>query len=311
MKRSALIVPALAVVALAVATLAGCSASPADGAGTPRATGRIDVVAATDVWGDIAKQVGGDRVDVTSIIDDPNKDPHEYQASGQNQLAVSKAQIVIVNGGGYDDFVSQMLRSVHSKAVVVNATTISGYDQHPSSGEFNEHLWYDFPTVEKVAKQLTAAYSKARPGDAATFDANEKRFAASVDQLRGTEADLKTKYAGKGAAVTEPVPLYMLNAIGLVNKTPQKFSEAIENDTDVAPSVLEQTLALFSSHSVALLAYNEQTTGAQTKKVLDAARSDGVPVVPVTETLPSGKTYLSWMSGTLDEVGTALQKAGS
>src|SRR6185437_32380 len=104
--------------------------------------------------------------------------------------------------------------------------------------------------------------------------ANEKRFAASVDQLRGTEADLKTKYAGKGAAATEPVPLYMLNAIGLVNKTPQKFSEAIENDTDVAPSVLEQTLALFSSHSVALLAYNEQTTGAQTKKVLDAARSD-------------------------------------
>jgi zinc/manganese transport system substrate-binding protein len=310
MKRSAFIAPLLAAVTVA-AVLSGCSSSPADGASDPRNTGRISVVASTDVWGDIARAVGGDDVAVTSIIDDPDKDPHEYQASGQNQLALSKAEVVIVNGGGYDDFVNEMLGSLHTEPVVLNAADISGYDQHPADGEFNEHLWYDFPTVDKVARRLESAFATARPHDAGTFEANEKRFASSVQKLRETESQLKTEHDGEGVAITEPVPLYMLNAIGLVDKTPQKFSEAIENDSDVAPSVLQQTLDLFSSRSVVLLAYNEQTTGAQTQKVVDAAKSNGIPVVPVTETLPEGKTYLTWMRANLDAIGSALQRTAS
>ncbi|GAB3795359.1 zinc ABC transporter substrate-binding protein [Humibacter antri] len=301
---------ALAVAALTTLTLTGCSATAFDPPARA-ATGRIDVVASTDVWGDVAKQIGGDRVDVTSIIDDPKKDPHEYQATGQNQLALSKAEIVIVNGGGYDDFAGEMLAALHTKPVVLNAADLSGYDQHPSDGEFNEHLWYDFPTVDKVAQRLAAQYSKARPADRQTFQANEKKFEASIASLQATESQLKQRYAGKGVTITEPVPLYMLNAIGLVNKTPEKFSEAIENDTDVAPSVLQQTLALFSSRSVALLAYNDQTTGAQTQKVVDAAKANDIPVVPVAETLPAGKTYLTWMRANLDAIGAALGKAGS
>ncbi|MGN6128022.1 MAG: metal ABC transporter solute-binding protein, Zn/Mn family [Humibacter sp.] len=307
MKRSVLVLPVVA--AAAALALAGCSAAGTESASSHSTSGPIAVVASTNVWGDIAKDIGGDRVAVTSIIDDPTKDPHDYQASARNQLAISQAQLVVTNGGGYDDFVTTMIKSAGTSPTELNAATISGYDQNPSTGSFNEHLWYDFPTVDKVAQTLAAAYSKARPADAATFQANEKKFEASVAKLAATEAQLKQKYAGKGAAITEPVPLYMLNAIGLVNKTPQKFSEAIENGTDVAPALLEQTLGLFSSHAVALLAYNEQTTGPQTQQVLTAAKSDGVPVVPVTETLPSGKTYLTWMAANLDNIGAALAKS--
>ncbi|WP_243061837.1 metal ABC transporter solute-binding protein, Zn/Mn family [Humibacter sp. RRB41] len=307
MKRSVFALPV--VIAATALLLTACSAAGADPASSGAASGPIKVVASTNVWGDIAGVIGGDHVSVTSIIDDPNQDPHDYQASARNQLAISQAKIVITNGGGYDDFVTTMVKAANTSPTELNAATISGYDQHPSDGDFNEHLWYDFPTVDKVASKIAAAYAKARPADAATFAANEKKFEASVAKLTATEAQLKQTYAGKGAAITEPVPLYMLNAIGLVDKTPQKFSEAIENDTDVAPSVLEQTLALFSSRSVALLAYNEQTTGAQTQQVLSAAKSNDVPVVPVTETLPDGKTYLTWMRSNLDNIGAALKKS--
>lgn len=310
-RTTTLAVAAFAVAALTTGTLTGCSPSASGDPASSSASGRIDVVASTDVWGDVAKQVGGDKVDVTSIIDDPDKDPHEYQASGQNQLALSKAEIVVVNGGGYDDFVDEMLSALRTKPVVLNAADVSGYDQHPSDGEFNEHLWYDFRTVDKVAQHLATAYAKARPADRSTFEANAKRFEASVSALQDTEAQLKRQYAGKGVAITEPVPLYMLNAIGLVNKTPEKFSEAIENDTDVAASVLQQTLDLFSSRSVALLAYNDQTSGVQTQKVVDAAKANDIPVVPVAETLPAGKTYLTWMRANLDAIGAALGKAAS
>ncbi|MHA7984870.1 metal ABC transporter solute-binding protein, Zn/Mn family [Rathayibacter sp. CAU 1779] len=309
MKRSVLTLSALASVAAAALLLAGCSASSADPSTSK--TGRIAVVASTNVWGDIAKQVGGDEVDVTSIIDDPDKDPHEYQASGQNQLALSKAEVVIVNGGGYDDFVGEMLSAVQTTPTVLNAADISGHDQHPSSGEFNEHLWYDFPTVDKVADKLADAFADARPGDRAAFRANAKAFEASVAKLTATEADLKQQFAGKGVAITEPVPLYMLSAIGLVDKTPEKFSEAVESDTDVAPAVLQQTLDLFSSRAVSLLVYNEQTTGAQTQQVLAAAKASSIPVVGVTETLPAGKDYLGWMRANLTNIGAALQKAAS
>ena len=307
MKRSVFALPA--VIAAAALLLTGCSATASDPSSSREASGPIKVVASTNVWGNIAEAIGGDKVSVTSIIDDPDKDPHDYQASARNQLAISQAEIVITNGGGYDDFVTTMLKASNSSPAVLTAATISGYDQHPANGEFNEHLWYDFPTVDKVAAKIAAAYSKQRPADAATFTANEKKFEASVAKLTAIEAQLKKTYAGKGAAITEPVPLYMLNAIGLVDKTPEKFSEAIENDTDVAPAVLEQTLALFSSRSVALLAYNEQTTGAQTQQVLDAAKAADVPVVPVTETLPEGKTYLTWMRSNLDNIGAALKKS--
>jgi zinc/manganese transport system substrate-binding protein len=309
MNRRFVALPLIA--AAAALTLAGCaSGASADPASTGSGTGSVmNVVASTNVWGDIAATVGGDHVKVTSIIDDPDKDPHEYEADARNQLAISKASVVIENGGGYDDFVNTMLKSAKSDSrTVLNAVDISGKNAS-GANELNEHVWYDFGTVEKVVDKLSATYAKLDKKHAAAYTKNADALKSKLDALESRESDLKTKYAGLGASITEPVPLYMLDAIGLNNKTPEKFSEAIENDSDVAPTVLKQTLELYSSHAVALLAYNEQTTGAQTEAVLKAAKDAGIPVVPVTETLPSGKTYVSWMTANLDAVAAALNQS--
>ncbi|HWU58406.1 MAG TPA: zinc ABC transporter substrate-binding protein [Microbacteriaceae bacterium] len=311
MNRRFVALPLIA--AAAALTLAGCaSGASADPASTGSGAGTgtvVNVVASTDVWGDIAATVGGDHVKVTSIIDDPDKDPHEYEADARNQLAISKASVVIENGGGYDDFVNTMLKSAKSDSrTVLNAVDISG-KKASGANELNEHVWYDFGTVEKVVDKLSATYAKLDKKHAAAYTKNADALKSKLDALESRESDLKTKYAGLGASITEPVPLYMLDAIGLNNKTPEKFSEAIENDSDVAPTVLKQTLELYSSHAVALLAYNEQTTGAQTEAVLKAAKDAGIAVVPVTETLPSGKTYVSWMTANLDAVAAALNQS--
>lgn len=298
-------------VALLALTLAGCSATPsADGATDGTTDGaKITVVASTNVWGDIAAQIGGDAINVSSLISDPAQDPHSFEADAQVQLALSKADVVVENGGGYDDYVETLLRGAdNSTATVLNAVDISGFDQEPATGELNEHVWYDFPTVKEVAAEITKTFSKLDAANADTFTANEKAFGTAVDVLAADTAALKTgSAAGSGVAITEPVPLYLLSAAGLINKTPAEFSEAIEEGTDVAPTVMQKTLALFSEKTVSLLAYNKQTTGPETEKVLAAAKAAGIAIVPVTETLPKGKNYLSWMTDNVDAVATALK----
>jgi len=284
----------VALAAVVLLGVAGCSTSSAGSpsgsatsASAASGAGLVNVVASTNVYGDIVKTIGGPVVAVTSIIDSPDKDPHEYEADARTQLALSKAQLVIENGGGYDDFVDTMLKSARTRPTVINVADVSGRNQHSADGEFNEHLWYDFPTVEKLAAQLVTDLSAAAPGQAATFKSN-------------------AKHAGEGVAITEPVPLYLLEAAGLVNKTPEAFSEAIEEDTDVPPAVLKETENLFDTNQVKLLAYNQQTTGPQTEAVLAAAERNNIPVVPVTETLPTDQTYLSWMQANLRAISTAL-----
>lgn len=283
--------------------LTGCSA----GASGDTSDGKISVVASTNVYGDIASTIAGDAVDVTALMDNPAQDPHSFEASAQNQLAVSKADIIIENGGGYDDFMDTLRKSAGDKATVLNVVDISG-KKAETGADLNEHVWYDFPTIQTFTGKLVAALSKADPSQAATFTKNAAAFTADLTALEQRTADLKQKYQGEGAAITEPVPLYMLDAIGLVNKTPEAFSSAIEEGTDVSPSVLNEMLHLFSGNAVKVFAYNEQTSGPETEKVLAAAKSAGVPVVPVTETLPAGKDYISWMTGNLDAVAKALSE---
>jgi zinc/manganese transport system substrate-binding protein len=279
------------------------SASSPAGASTP-----VSVVASTNVYGDIAKTVGGSAVTVNSIIDSPDRDPHEYQADAQTKLALSKAQVVIENGGGYDDFVDVMLESASSRSTVINVVDLSGRSRHPAGAEFNEHVWYDIATVKRLTTQLATDLSAAAPEQAATIKANAAAFNSRLSRLQQQEAAIKTEHAGDPVAITEPVPLYLLQAAGLINKTPDKFSEAIEEDTDVPPAILKQTEDLFDKHQVKLLAYNEQTTGPQTEAVLAAARRNNIPVIPLTETLPTGQTYVSWMQANLVAISAALSQ---
>ncbi|CAM5307866.1 putative Metal ABC transporter substrate-binding lipoprotein [Streptomyces afghaniensis 772] len=290
-----------------LALLAGCGSS-ADSADAKSTSAKVPVVASTNVYGDIVRSIGADKVDVTSVISDPDQDPHSYEADTQNQLALSKAKVVVENGGGYDDFVDRMLKSGHNdSAQVINAVRVSGKTA-PKGGELNEHVWYDFPTVARVADRISAALAKADPADASAFRKNATAFKAELTPLEAKEARIKKEHGGAAVAITEPVPLYMTEASGLVNRTPAAFSEAIEEGDDVSPRVLQESLALFSGGKVKVLVYNEQTSGPQTEKSEAAAKAAGIPVVPVTETLPKGKDYLGWMTANVDALASALAK---
>jgi zinc/manganese transport system substrate-binding protein len=303
---------ALAAALTMTAALAGCvAASTTDGGvaakGSTTTSGQqtIKVVASTDVYANIAQSIGGKAVNVTSFISDPSQDPHSYEASAQNQLAISKADLVIENGGGYDDFIDRMVTASHTKATVLNVVELSG-KKAAAGRELNEHVWYDFPTVTRLVEKVATALTAIDGKDAAHFRANAKAFTAKVQGLVSEEASLKASYGGGGVAITEPVPLYLLEAVGLHNETPPAFSAAVEEGNDVSPLVLKQTLDLFTMGKVKALVYNEQTSGPITEQVKEAAEQAGIPVVPVTETLPQGTSYVAWMAENLHNVKVAL-----
>jgi zinc/manganese transport system substrate-binding protein len=294
---------ALAIAAALALTVSGCLS----GCSTPAPQAedaRIQVVASTNVYGDIARLIGGDLVDVTAVISNPAQDPHSYQGSARTQLALSKADIVIENGGGYDDWVDSLLDGVDSEAALINATSLSGY---PRGAHFNEHLWYDFPTMRTVANQLALRLGKLNPVGKPTFQANARSFNRALRALAARTVALAIANDGRGAAITESVPDYLLEACGLTIVTPAEFSQAIEEGTDVPPLALKRTLDLFADHSADVLVYNAQTSGPQTDEVLAAARKAHTPAVPVIETLPDGLHYLEWMSANLDSLEKALE----
>ncbi|MEZ0163413.1 metal ABC transporter solute-binding protein, Zn/Mn family [Kineococcus sp. LSe6-4] len=302
---------ALASVLTATAVLGACgddgSASSSSTASSSADTG-LSIVASTNVWGSVASSIAGDEATVTSIIDDPSADPHSYEANTRTQLELSRATVVVENGGGYDDFVDTMLSAASSKATVLNAVDISGKEA-AAGEELNEHVWYDVETVRKVAQEIETTLAKASPDDASTFEANLKSFDSGLDTLEQKIEEDKASTQGKAVAITEPVPLYLLEALGAENKTPEEFSEAIEEETDVPVDVLQQTLGLFTGRQVQALVYNEQTTGPQTEQVLAAAKENDIAVVPVTETLPKGEDYTTWMTGNVDAITAALNRS--
>lgn len=293
-------------VVLAVSALAAgaCGSSSDDDASATPGNAPVSVVASTNVYGDIARQIGGDKVEVTSFISDPAQDPHSFEAGTRARLAVSRAGVVIENGGGYDDFVDTLLKGSGSGAEVLNAVEISGKTA-PEGEELNEHVWYDLPSAALLADRVSAALAKADPEGAAAYAANAAAFKDKLKTLEGRVAELKAAHSGDGVAITEPVPVYLLEAAGLRNETPEEFSEAIEEGGDVPPRALQETLKLLTDKKVEALVHNEQTSGPQTERLKKAAQDSGVPVVPVTETLPQGKDYITWMDGNI----TALREA--
>lgn len=296
---------------LAALALTACSDTSDTKAGAS-ADDEVSIVASTNVYGDIARQIAGDRATVTSFVNSSTQDPHEYEASAQDRLAVDDADIVIENGGGYDHFVDVLLSDADSDPTILTAVAISGLvpadkarDEEAVEG-FNEHVWYKFDVVDALAKDLSEKLSKLDPDNASTYEANYASFAKQISGLEKSASDLKATASGQGVAITEPVPLYLLNAAGLVNKTPGEFSEAVEEGGDVPPRALADTLNLFKDGGVVLLAYNDQTSDATTEQVRAAAEAASIPVVDFTETLPKGQSYVEWQQANLDNLAAAL-----
>ncbi|WP_458111360.1 zinc ABC transporter substrate-binding protein [Arthrobacter sp. R1-13] len=322
--------PSLAAVAGLGLLLTGCAGAPSS-APSPSAGGTIEVVASTNVYGDIVSDIGGDKVHVTPIITRTSQDPHSYEATTQDKLVISKAQVVVQNGGGYDDFIHKLAEdSKIAEDNIITAVDVSGLapegegahasesptgtatesaDKHQHEhGEFNEHVWYSFDAMSKLADAVAAKLSTIDSASASTFQANAESFKKELAGLQDKLAAVKASADGEPVAITEPVPGYLLESAGLVNKTPEEYSAAIEEGTDVPASVLQEASALVSSGEVKLLAYNLQTEGPQTEVLKKAAEGAGVPVVDFSETLPDGKSYLQWMSDNVDNVTKAINK---
>lgn len=297
---------ALPLVAGAAAlVLTGCATSPSSGGAS--SDGTINVVASTNVYGSIVESIGGDHVAVTSILNDPSQDPHSFESSAKTQLAVSKADLLIENGGGYDDFMTTLADASKTKADTINVVKLSGLDKG-GDAEFNEHVFYSYPTMVKLVADVAEHLGELDGAEKSTFTKNADALTTKLEALESDTADLEKTYDGEKVAYTEPVPGYLFDAIGLDNVTPEAFSEAIEEGDDVPPSALNDTLKLFSDKTVKLLAYNDQTSSPETEQVKKAADDAGIPVVGVTETLPKGKDYVSWQQANIDAVQAALQK---
>ncbi|WP_394938729.1 metal ABC transporter solute-binding protein, Zn/Mn family [Psychromicrobium sp. YIM B11713] len=304
--RPAKTLPTLAVTAVGLGLLlTGCGGNSSPS--SSNATETIDVVAVTNVYGDIAAKIGGDQVKVTSIIANTSQDPHSYESTAQDKLAVSKAAVLIENGGGYDDFFSKLAEG-QDRSKLIDVVDLSGLKTAANADEFNEHVWYSLPTISKLADELAKRFASIDAAHANEFKDNAQKFKDSVSGIETALAKLKTSSDGQPVAITEPVPLWMLQSAGLVNKTPEAYSHAIEEGSDVPPAVLKAATDLISSKSVKFLAYNDQTEGPQTEALKKAADSAGVPVVNFTETLPEGKDYLGWMQQNADNIAKALAK---
>jgi zinc/manganese transport system substrate-binding protein len=291
-----------ALVALTVLAIGACgpvSAPPSPG-GAP-----IPVLGAENFYGDLLAQIGGTRVTASSILSDPNADPHEYEASPAAAKLVADSKLVIVNGIGYDDFMDKLLgASTKPDRVVINVQDILGVKD-----DVNVHVWYDPAAMPKVADAVTAALAKLDPANASYFSEQKAKYIAALKPFNDKIAALRARYPGAPIAFTENVAGYLTDAIGLKVMTPPEFMEAIESGTDPAPADVAAERDLLTGHRVRALLYNAQVTSPLTEQIRALAVQNNIPVVAVAETIPPNfKTFQEWQLAQLNELEKALAK---
>ena len=262
---------------------------------------KLSVLAAENFYGDIAGQIGGDRVDVTSVMSNPSQDPHLFETTPAVVRQVAAAQIVIFNGADYDAWMDKLLNAAPraERTVIVVAQLVN-----KKAGD-NPHLWYEPTTMPTVARALADAFSSTDPAHASDYANRLATFIGSLDRVNRKIAEIRAKYAGVAVTSTEPVFGYMAFALGLKVRN-ERFQMAVMNDTE--PSARE--IAAFESdlkeHKVKVLLYNKQASTKLTQHMLDLAHSSNVAVVGVTETEPMGMSYQDWMLSQLEDLQKAL-----
>lgn len=286
--RAALLAAAALLAPATVIALAGCGS--VSGAQVTSG-GQVRVVAGENVWGDIAAQIGGRRVQVTSLISDPNADPHLYQASAADAAAAARAAVVVANGAGYDDFVGRLLSASGTHPAVVTVAQVLGQN----GTDVNPHFWYDVPRVPLVAAAVERALAAADPAGASSYRAGLRRFDAALGPLLAVIAQIRARHAGEPVGYTERVPGYLLADAGLRVVSPPGFAAAIENGNEPSAGDAQAMQALISGHRLRLLLYNTQTTSTVTQRMIGLCRRAGVPLVGVSETMPPGApSYQAW-----------------
>ncbi|WP_250865510.1 metal ABC transporter solute-binding protein [Caballeronia sp. INSB1] len=266
-------------------------------------TARVPVVAAENFYGDVIRQLGGDHVQVTSILSNPDEDPHLFEASPKTARALQHAALVVYNGADYDPWMDKLLavsKSNDKRTVIVVAKLVGR-----KAGD-NPHLWYDPATMPAVAKAVSAYLVSADPSHKSDYDARLAAFLGSMKPIDSTVAQLKTHYKGVPVTATEPVFGYMADAIGFEMRN-LRFQMASMNETEPSAADIAAFEKDLRERRVHVLIYNSQATGALTKRMLNIAKDAHVPSISVTETLPAKETYQQWMQSQLDTLSGALQ----
>lgn len=313
-----------AVATVGALALAVTACGSGDAGGAPD-DGTIPVVASTDAWGSVLKAVGGDLVSVTSIVDASDGDPHSYESSARDGLAFEEAELVLYNGGGYDEFAAQLAEQA-SDAPVLNAVELSGHEAgegetHAEEGETrdgghghehggpNEHVWYDLHVVAAVADAAAKTLGEIRPAEAKTFTANAEEFTTALEDVEKQLSAIGEDNPDAKVLATEPVSHYLIEGAGLTDATPDEYREAIENETDVPVAVQDEVLRLVKGGDLDVVINNPQTTTPVTEELVDAAKQGDVPVVDITETMPDGESdYLEWVTAEVDALGAAVNR---
>ena len=251
----------------------------------------------------MAAQIGGSHVAVTSVLSDPNADPHLFEPGTANGLAVAHARVVIENGLDYDAFMSRLERSAPSgERTVVTISDVLGI----RGRDANPHLWYDVPALGRIAAAIECALVGADAAHAAAYHTGRRRFVASLGPLRRAVAAIRAKHTGAPVGYTEPVPGYLVVAAGLRNLAPSSFTRPIEEGTEPSATAVSAMTALVARRRIRVLLYNKQAVSPITARVRAAARRAGVPVVGITETLPPHLSFHAWQLRQVQQLGRAL-----
>ena len=283
-------------------------------------TGPIQVATSTNVWASVVEILGGDWVEVTAIINDPLQDPHSYEASARDQLTLSEAELVIANGGGYDEFVDQLLSALDGERVFLELVegehSHTGEDDHADEAEEdhadehdhgNEHIWYDIHAVEAASEMIVEAITELRPESFDQVNQNFDFFMAELENLEIRLEALREKALGMGFIATEGVGNLLLEEAGFINQTPEALADAIEEEREVPAASMKQAQDLISAKVVSLVVVNEQQMDQVSEVLIQTAEAAGVPVVQLSELISDpSMDYLDWMAAILDHLQEAI-----
>ena len=281
-------------------------------------TGSIKVVASTNVWASVIEIIGGDWVEVTAIIDNVAQDPHSYEATARDQLAVQDSELVIANGGGYDEFMTQLVSATDGEKIfleLVEGKHSHTEDDHDATNaeaaevnaHENEHIWYDLHAVADAAELIAEAINELRPEAFDDVNQNYDFFASELENLQLRIDSLRDRALGLGAIAVEGVGNLMLTDAGFENLTPQSLADAIEEERDVPLTAADEARTLIKNKLVVLLVTNTQVQDAVSADLVKMAESVGTPVVELSEVIPSeDQDYLDWMASVIDRLQQAI-----
>lgn len=290
----------IAIAALASVGMLASVAACGSGQSTSEKNGTIEVAASVNQWGTVAKALGGDNVNVTSIINSTNVDAHDYEPTTSDIAKLQKAQVIIVNGAGYDAWAVKAMQTAN--ATIVNAAEVGGVND----GE-NPHVWFSADVRKAVAQAITEAYEQADAAKKNDFDKMNDRWTAEENNVESKIAEVKQKTDGLAYAATESVASYLAEDMGLADATPSGYARATANESEPTPTDIKQFTDALKAGEIKLLVVNTQEESELTGKITDAAKSVEVPMVELTEQMPEQYDSLTaWMEGLVDAFSQAI-----